>query len=172
MGLPLIRPTRAAAPAVEPKSIDPALRYSNALLEPSVWTNRIAMPSLANSFSSRPFSFRTMETGLYVAQSIRISRGASAARTTGAGASPARMPNNRQMREMIVTDVLPGFDRHVDSRVLIATLFQALGPDLGCCLIGRPASSTHPVRTAIKRPSHHLVRSCLRAPLRAECAPT
>src|SRR5689334_22788823 len=37
------------------------------------------IPSLANSFSSRPFCFSTIETGLYVAQSIWISFSAPAA---------------------------------------------------------------------------------------------
>src|SRR6185503_19132864 len=49
IGLPLILATRAAAPAVEPRSIEPALRNSSALLEPSVCTQTMAMPSLANS---------------------------------------------------------------------------------------------------------------------------
>jgi len=64
IGLPLILPSKAAEPAVEPKSIEPAFKYSSALLEPSVCTQRMPMPSLANSFSSSPFDFSTMETGL------------------------------------------------------------------------------------------------------------
>ena len=56
--------TRAAEPAVDPKSIEPALRNSSALLEPADCTQTILIPSFSNSFSSRPFSFRMMETGL------------------------------------------------------------------------------------------------------------
>src|SRR5260370_1768968 len=79
MGLPLILATSAGEPAVEPKSIDPALRNSSALLEPADCTQTMLMPSLANSFSSSPFCLRIIDTGLYVAQSRWISFGASAA---------------------------------------------------------------------------------------------
>src|SRR4029078_11155803 len=78
IGLPLILASSAAEPAVEPKSIEPALRNSSALLEPSVCTQRMPMPSLANSFSSRPFSLSSMQTGLQLAQSILIVAGLSA----------------------------------------------------------------------------------------------
>src|SRR5690348_9417606 len=79
IGFPLILATSAAEPAVEPKSIEPALRNSSALLEPADCTQTMLIPSLANSFSSRPFCFSTIETGLYVAQSIWISFNAPAA---------------------------------------------------------------------------------------------
>src|SRR5579863_5150202 len=79
IGLPLIRATKAAEPALEPKSIDPALRNSSALLEPADCTQTMPMPSLANSFSSNPFCLRIIDTGLYVAQSRRISLSESAA---------------------------------------------------------------------------------------------
>ena len=59
-----MRATSAAEPAVEPKSIEPALRNSSALLEPADYTQVMVMPSLANSFSSSPFCFRTIDTGL------------------------------------------------------------------------------------------------------------
>ncbi|MEY9617447.1 hypothetical protein ABH982_000904 [Bradyrhizobium ottawaense] len=59
-----MRATSAAEPAVEPKSIEPALRNSSALLEPADCTQVTVMPSLANSFSRSPFCFRTIDTGL------------------------------------------------------------------------------------------------------------
>jgi hypothetical protein len=64
IGLPLIFASNAAEPAVEPKSIEPALRNSSALLEPSDCTQRIPMPSFSNSFSSKPCCFSTIDTGL------------------------------------------------------------------------------------------------------------
>jgi hypothetical protein len=64
IGLPLILATSAAEPAVDPKSIEPALRNSSALLEPADWTQTMPMPSLANSFSSNPFCLRIIDTGL------------------------------------------------------------------------------------------------------------
>src|SRR5256714_9822827 len=79
IGLPLIFATSAAEPAVEPKPIEPALRNSSALLEPGDCTQTTLMPSLANSFSKSPFCLRIIETGLYVAQSMRISFSGSAA---------------------------------------------------------------------------------------------
>jgi hypothetical protein len=54
----------AAAPAVEPKSREPAFRNSRALLEPSDCTQRTVIPSRASSRSRMPFSFRTRLTGL------------------------------------------------------------------------------------------------------------
>ena len=54
----------AAEPALEPKSIEPALRNSSALLEPADCTQTTLMPSLANSFSSKPFCLSTIDTGL------------------------------------------------------------------------------------------------------------
>ena len=59
-----MRAIRAAEPAVEPKSIEPALRNCKALAELTVCTQRIEMPSLANSFSSRPLFLSRIETGL------------------------------------------------------------------------------------------------------------
>src|SRR5215510_8695020 len=85
IGLPLILATSAAEPAVEPKSIEPALRNSRALLDPSVCTHRILMLSFSNSFSSQPLFLSRMETGLYVAQSILIVSGLSAAKTAVVG---------------------------------------------------------------------------------------
>jgi hypothetical protein len=64
IGLLLIFETSAAEPAVEPKSIEPALRNSSALFEPRLCTQRMPMPSFANSFSSSPFSLSAIETGL------------------------------------------------------------------------------------------------------------
>ena len=55
---------KAAAPAVEPKSSEPALRNSSALLDPADMTQRILMPSLAKAFSNRPWSLRIRLTGL------------------------------------------------------------------------------------------------------------
>ena len=46
---------------MEPKSIEPALRNSSALLEPADCTQTMATPSLANSFSNSPFCFRIIE---------------------------------------------------------------------------------------------------------------
>src|ERR671913_1335457 len=79
IGLPLILPIRAAAPAVEPKSIEPAFRNSSALLEPSDCTQRTLMPSFSSSFSRKPLSLRSRLTGLYVAKSILISLGCAMA---------------------------------------------------------------------------------------------
>ena len=59
-----MRATSAADPAVEPKSIEPALRNSSALLEPADCTQVTVIPSFANSFSRSPFCFRTIDTGL------------------------------------------------------------------------------------------------------------
>jgi hypothetical protein len=64
MGLPLILATRAAEPAVEPKLIEPALRNCSALLELLVCTHTTLIPSLANSFSRKPFSLSSIDTGL------------------------------------------------------------------------------------------------------------
>jgi hypothetical protein len=64
IGLPLILTTSAAEPALDPKSIEPALRNSSALLEPADCTQTILIPSLANSFSSKPFCLRIIDTGL------------------------------------------------------------------------------------------------------------
>ena len=64
MGLPLTLPISAAAPAEEPKSREPALRNSSALFDPADCTQRMAMPSLANSVSSSFWSFSTRLTGL------------------------------------------------------------------------------------------------------------
>ncbi len=64
IGLPLIRATRAAAPAAEPISIAPAFRNSSALLEPRDWTQRTLMPFGARASSRNPFSFRSRPTGL------------------------------------------------------------------------------------------------------------
>jgi hypothetical protein len=64
IGLPLILATSAAEPAVDPKSIEPALRNSSALLEPADWTQTMLMPFLANSSSSNPFCLRIIDTGL------------------------------------------------------------------------------------------------------------
>src|SRR5882757_838746 len=100
IGLPLILATSAAAPAVEPKSIEPALRNSSALLEPSVCTQTMEIPSLANSFSRSCLSLSTSDTGLYVAQSSRISLGLSAADAAAYGRSPASRANaNAERRE-------------------------------------------------------------------------
>src|SRR5215510_10264480 len=88
IGLPLIFATSAAEPALEPKSIEPALRNSRALLEPSVCTQRILMMSFSNSFSSQPLFLSRMEVGLYVAQSILIVSGLSAAKTAVVGSRP------------------------------------------------------------------------------------
>jgi hypothetical protein len=64
IGLPLILATSAAEPAVEPKLIDPALRNCRALLELTVFTQTTLMPSLANSFSRKPLSLSSIDTGL------------------------------------------------------------------------------------------------------------
>src|ERR1700722_14175986 len=90
-----MRPRRAADPAVEPKSIEPALKNSSALLEPSVCPQRTPISSLANSFSSNPCCLSTIETGLYVAQSIRISDGLPAARAAENGNRLAPANGNR-----------------------------------------------------------------------------
>src|SRR5579883_2501485 len=49
MGLPLILATSAAEPAAEPKSIEPALRYSSALLEPADWTQTMRISLRASA---------------------------------------------------------------------------------------------------------------------------
>jgi hypothetical protein len=64
IGLPLILATSAAAPAVEPKSIEEAFRNSSALFEPSVCTQRMLMPSFSKAFSRSFCSLSTRLTGL------------------------------------------------------------------------------------------------------------
>ena len=64
MGLPLILAMRAAEPAVEPKLMELALRNCNALLDETVFTHTTLMPSLANSFSRKPLSLSSIDTGL------------------------------------------------------------------------------------------------------------
>jgi hypothetical protein len=51
IGLPLTLAISAAAPAVEPKSREPALRNSKALLEPRLCTQRTDTPSGARARS-------------------------------------------------------------------------------------------------------------------------
>src|SRR4029077_6953881 len=103
MGLPLMRATRAAEPAVEPKLIEPALRNCSALLELLVCTQTTLMPSLANSFSRKPLSLSSIDTGLYVAQATWISLGLSAARSCAAGRSAnASAPADSKRREIMV----------------------------------------------------------------------
>src|SRR4051794_4166248 len=102
IGLPLMRPISAAAPAVEPISIEPALRNSSALFEPSVCTQRMPTPSAASAFSTRPFSLRTSESGLYVAKSRRISLGAAFAPPPIARPAAATVDcrNERRLRDI------------------------------------------------------------------------
>src|SRR5271165_5916529 len=64
MGLPLILATSAAEPALEPKSIEPALRNCSALDEELVCTHRTVVPSLASACSRKPFCLSSIETGL------------------------------------------------------------------------------------------------------------
>src|SRR5205814_2303320 len=95
--------TSAADPAVEPKSIDPALRNCSALEELLVCTQRIVVPSRANCFSRKPFSLSSMETGLYVAQSMRISLGVSAAAISGVQATAdSSVVAKNTRREMVI----------------------------------------------------------------------
>ena len=64
LGLPLTLPSRAAAPAVEPKSRLPALRNSSALLEPRLCTQRTSILSGRKASSSHPCCLSTRLTGL------------------------------------------------------------------------------------------------------------
>src|SRR5580704_15707890 len=112
MGLPLILAIRAAEPAVEPKSIDPALRNSSALLEPADCTQTMRMPSLANSFSSSPFCLRIIDTGLYVAQSRWISFGASAADAPPGISAETAMTAAKARREILnIVEISTGMGR-------------------------------------------------------------
>src|SRR5437763_3887150 len=106
IGLPLILATSAAEPAVEPKSIEPALRNSSALLEPADCTQTMPIPSLANSFSRSPFCFSTIDTGLYVAQSMRISLSASAATAAPGASMDAAIAATKVRREIPGMSVL------------------------------------------------------------------
>src|SRR6202020_2427458 len=91
----------AAEPAVEPKSIDPALRNSSALFDPADCTQTMRMPSLANSCSSSPFCLRIIDTGLYVAQSRWISLGASAAAAPPGTSAETAMTAAKARREIL-----------------------------------------------------------------------
>ena len=64
IGIPLALPITADAPAVEPKSILPPLRYSRALLDPNERTHLIFILSFLNAFSNEPLSFIRRLTGL------------------------------------------------------------------------------------------------------------
>ena len=64
IGEPLARATSAAAPAVEPKSIASARRYSLALLLPADSSQLTETPLAARSFSSHFCSRSTRLSGL------------------------------------------------------------------------------------------------------------
>ena len=64
IGIPLALPITEAAPAVDPKSMLPPLRYSSALFDPKERTHLILILSFSNSFSRDPLSFMSKLTGL------------------------------------------------------------------------------------------------------------
>ena len=67
IGLPLTRAISAAAPAVEPKSIDPALQEFQRLVHLVDCTQRIADIVLGEFLFEQAFLFQRSLTGLYVA---------------------------------------------------------------------------------------------------------